>query len=361
MSLIGNIIGYEDWESNEGKNGKYYNTLLNLTDEGYKYVGETMSRSYATMKSKGWKEEDGFADDFCLDVYLETDKDGIHLETVTKMKDQTVFEDATLSPEEEKYIIGSLSKDKDFLWCLNDLGVMDKYVGTIKEANITARFTDRCNKYLSDLEEKIEKRAFGETDTKAFMSRVNDKDSLETMGYIYIGTWNDGKEYMDKYTTFYKDKDDKLYAVSEMFKDDERKDKVYTVFETSAGEISEMYEFAFETQKLQFELSREVYNGQHLHHVTCAVDEDIIGKDKKTKRLNFAEFDNDKWANYITKVLDLNEYDSETLLHDLNNLRGDEWIEEVRDVIPDKAFKSFKKHVMNEKDIDKPTKKGTER
>lgn len=52
---------------------------------------------------------------------------------------------------------------------------------------------------------------------------------------------------------------------------------------------------------------------------------------------------NHDWANYLTKKLDLDAYDSETLIHDLNNLRADEWLESMVDAgIPTDIIDQFK-------------------
>lgn len=52
---------------------------------------------------------------------------------------------------------------------------------------------------------------------------------------------------------------------------------------------------------------------------------------------------NEDWANYLTKKLDLDTYDSETLIHDLNNLRADEWLESMVDAgIPTDIIDQFK-------------------
>lgn len=40
---------------------------------------------------------------------------------------------------------------------------------------------------------------------------------------------------------------------------------------------------------------------------------------------------NEDWVNYLTKKLDLDADESEDLLHDLNNLRADEWVEVLVD------------------------------
>lgn len=54
---------------------------------------------------------------------------------------------------------------------------------------------------------------------------------------------------------------------------------------------------------------------------------------------------NEKWADYLTKTLDLDAYDSNLLLHDLNNLRADEWLDVLLDAELDKvvinSFKAF--------------------
>lgn len=50
---------------------------------------------------------------------------------------------------------------------------------------------------------------------------------------------------------------------------------------------------------------------------------------------------NTEWANYLTRKLKLDEYDSDTLLHDLNNLRADEWVEEIEGEVPSKVLDAF--------------------
>ena len=53
--------------------------------------------------------------------------------------------------------------------------------------------------------------------------------------------------------------------------------------------------------------------------------------------------DNEDWANYLTKKLNLDAYDSETLIHDLNNFRADEWLDSVVDAgIPTDIIDQFK-------------------
>ena len=46
-----------------------------------------------------------------------------------------------------------------------------------------------------------------------------------------------------------------------------------------------------------------------------------------TKARNFKEFDSNDWTNYLTRLLGLNADESSDLLHDINNLRGNEWTE----------------------------------
>lgn len=45
----------------------------------------------------------------------------------------------------------------------------------------------------------------------------------------------------------------------------------------------------------------------------------------------------------IGKKLDLDAYDYETLTHDVNNLRGAEWLDEVASIGDKKLLKAFKK------------------
>lgn len=57
---------------------------------------------------------------------------------------------------------------------------------------------------------------------------------------------------------------------------------------------------------------------------------------------------NGDWANYITKKLDLDAYEEDDLIHDLNNLRGDEWIDAmVAAGIDKKTIKNFKKFIKS--------------
>lgn len=45
----------------------------------------------------------------------------------------------------------------------------------------------------------------------------------------------------------------------------------------------------------------------------------------------------------ITKEANLNYYESDMLLHDINNLRGDEWLETVKANCSKKTIREFKK------------------
>lgn len=45
----------------------------------------------------------------------------------------------------------------------------------------------------------------------------------------------------------------------------------------------------------------------------------------------------------IAKKLDLNKADEEMLLHDVNNSRGDEWLEQVKESCSEEDVSSFKK------------------
>lgn len=45
----------------------------------------------------------------------------------------------------------------------------------------------------------------------------------------------------------------------------------------------------------------------------------------------------------ITKEANLNYYESDMLLHDINNLRGDEWLETAKANCSKKTIRNFKK------------------
>ena len=59
----------------------------------------------------------------------------------------------------------------------------------------------------------------------------------------------------------------------------------------------------------------------------------------------FNGFDSTDWTNYLTKLLDLDSDAACDLLHDINNLRGNEWIDSLKDIHADKviitAFSKF--------------------
>ena len=64
-------------------------------------------------------------------------------------------------------------------------------------------------------------------------------------------------------------------------------------------------------------------------------------------KTNFSNFDIDDWVNYLTKKLNLNAYDSNTLLHDINNLRGDEWLSSIKQAdIPVDAIKAYRRFLQ---------------
>lgn len=55
---------------------------------------------------------------------------------------------------------------------------------------------------------------------------------------------------------------------------------------------------------------------------------------------------NEGWANYLTKYLNLGRDDSDDLLHDLNNLRGGEWVDVLAEQgVSKEVLNAFKKYV----------------
>nr|DAN90657.1 MAG TPA: hypothetical protein [Bacteriophage sp.] len=48
-------------------------------------------------------------------------------------------------------------------------------------------------------------------------------------------------------------------------------------------------------------------------------------------------------VNKITKEADLDYYDANMLLHDINNLRGDEWLETIKLRCKKETIKEFEK------------------
>ena len=55
---------------------------------------------------------------------------------------------------------------------------------------------------------------------------------------------------------------------------------------------------------------------------------------------------NGDWAEYLTEILNLNEDEEDMLIHDLNNLRGDEWIDYMIAAGVDKqTINNFKKFI----------------
>lgn len=74
---------------------------------------------------------------------------------------------------------------------------------------------------------------------------------------------------------------------------------------------------------------------------------------RKNESLYESSNDIDKWVNILTKKLDLSSDEQDDLLHDLNNLRGDEWIEVVeKNIKDDKLVKAFKEFVSSDNDLD---------
>ena len=55
----------------------------------------------------------------------------------------------------------------------------------------------------------------------------------------------------------------------------------------------------------------------------------------------------------ITKEANLNYYESDMLLHDINNLRGNEWMETVKANCNKKTIREFKKviWILKRKDV----------
>ena len=53
-------------------------------------------------------------------------------------------------------------------------------------------------------------------------------------------------------------------------------------------------------------------------------------------------------VNKITKEANLNYYESDMLLHDINNLRGDEWLETIKAGCSEETIRQFKKMCKGE-------------
>ena len=57
---------------------------------------------------------------------------------------------------------------------------------------------------------------------------------------------------------------------------------------------------------------------------------------------------NGDWAEYLTNILNLDEDEEDMLIHDLNNLRGDEWIDYmVAAGIDKKTINNFKRFIKS--------------
>ena len=52
---------------------------------------------------------------------------------------------------------------------------------------------------------------------------------------------------------------------------------------------------------------------------------------------------NEEWADYLTRALSLNSHDADMLIHDLNNLRADEWIDVIKEQLDDSVLTAFKR------------------
>lgn len=50
----------------------------------------------------------------------------------------------------------------------------------------------------------------------------------------------------------------------------------------------------------------------------------------------------------IAKEMELNSYDTERLVHDINNLRGSEWLEEILECCSAETFKEFSKLIKTQ-------------
>ena len=57
---------------------------------------------------------------------------------------------------------------------------------------------------------------------------------------------------------------------------------------------------------------------------------------------------NGDWAEYLTNILNLDEEEEDMLIHDLNNLRGDEWIDYmVAAGIDKQTINNFKRFIKS--------------
>ncbi len=60
----------------------------------------------------------------------------------------------------------------------------------------------------------------------------------------------------------------------------------------------------------------------------------------------------DKWetvedvVNELTKLLNLDANDSDMLLHDINNLRGDEWLDVIKKECSEEILKKYKMFIF---------------
>ena len=61
------------------------------------------------------------------------------------------------------------------------------------------------------------------------------------------------------------------------------------------------------------------------------------------------EIDIDELVDDIVKQDDLDSYEADMLLHDINNLRGDEWIETIEEYCEEETKNQFLKLIMEEK------------
>ena len=61
------------------------------------------------------------------------------------------------------------------------------------------------------------------------------------------------------------------------------------------------------------------------------------------------EIDIDELVDDIAKQADLDSYESDMLLHDINNLRGDEWIEIIEEYCEEETKNQFFELIMEGK------------